>query len=72
MVRALFSTANGLHRNYYIDAMPRSELKSELQQVERLMDILNDPALVRRRRRMPRELIVARDRPRDRGGMNPR
>ncbi len=72
LVRALFSTANGLHRNYYIDAMPVSELKSELNQVERLLDILNDPDLVRRRRRLPRALIIARDRPHPRGEMSPR
>ncbi len=46
LVRDLFSTANGLHRNYYVDAMPLEDLEYEIGRVKELLRILNRPELV--------------------------
>ncbi len=40
-LRDLFAYANGLHRNYYIDAVPIEELEYELGKVKQLLEILN-------------------------------
>ena len=57
LVRDLFSTANGLHRNYYADAMPLEQLGYELSRVKSLLRILSRPELMRpprqRRRSQP-------------------
>ena len=45
-VRILFALANGLHRNYYIDATPLSAIKYEVGQVKILLDILTRPEIV--------------------------
>ncbi len=37
----LFSTANGLHRDYYIDAVPLDELYRQLDYVEELIEMLD-------------------------------
>ena len=50
LVNHLFSLANGLHRNYYIDSVPLSRLKYEIGEVKRLLDILNRPELMRPKR----------------------
>ena len=40
LVRDLFSTANGLHRNYYADAMLLEDLEYEIGRVKELLRIL--------------------------------
>lgn len=45
LFRALFSTANGLHKNYYVDAMPLDELRYEIDRVRDLLDILERPGM---------------------------
>ncbi len=39
-VRHLFAYANGLHRNYYVDATPIRQLEYEIAQVKRLLEML--------------------------------
>ena len=45
-VRDLFAVANGLHKNYYIDATPLSAIKYEVGRVKALLDILTRPEIV--------------------------
>ena len=40
-VYLLFMTANNLHRNYFIDAMPLEELRTDLAYVDELLEMLN-------------------------------
>ena len=40
-VYLLFMTADNLHRNYLIDAMPLEELRTDLAYVEELLETLN-------------------------------
>ncbi len=40
-LRLLFNTANGLHRNYYIDAMPLDELRRQMADIEELIEMLD-------------------------------
>ena len=40
-VYLLFMTANNLHRNYFIDAMPLEELRTDLAYVDELLGMLN-------------------------------
>lgn len=63
LVRGLFETAHILHQNFYVDSQSVEYLEKQLARVEKLLDILEDPDLLKRRRhRLPRELIAARDR----------
>ena len=39
-VYLLFMTANGLHKNYYMDAMPLNEIRQCLEFVEELLEML--------------------------------
>ena len=39
-VRLLFNTAHGLHKNYYVDAMPLEALEQQIGDVKALLDIL--------------------------------
>ena len=36
----LFSVANGLHRNFYMDALPLRQLRREIEAVEELLELL--------------------------------
>ena len=45
-VRDLFVIANGLHKNYYIDATPLSEIEYEVGRVKTLLNILTRPEIV--------------------------
>ncbi len=40
-LRLLFSVASGLHRNYYIDAVPLDALRYEIDKVEELLEMLD-------------------------------
>ena len=40
-VRELFSTAAGLHQNYYVDATPIEEIAYEIDRVKELLEMLN-------------------------------
>ena len=40
-VRYLFAFANGLHRNYYVDATPIKQLEYEIGKVKELLAILD-------------------------------
>ena len=40
-VYLLFMTANNLHLNYFIDAMPLEELRTDLAYVDELLEMLN-------------------------------
>ena len=39
-MRILFSVANGLHRNYYVDAIPLHELRVEIEMAQELLEML--------------------------------
>ena len=40
-LRDLFAYAHGLHRNYYVDAMPIEELRFQIGKAEEMLDILD-------------------------------
>ena len=40
-LRDLFSYPHGLHRNYYVDAMPIEELRYEIGKAEEMLDMLD-------------------------------
>ena len=39
-LRILFSVANGLHRNNYVDAIPLHELRVEIEMAQELLEML--------------------------------
>lgn len=41
MLRTLFAVANGLHQNYYMDAVPLHEIRQDISEVEELLKILD-------------------------------
>ena len=47
LVAALFATARGLHQNFYADTMPLKSLKGDIELTQKLLAILETPALLR-------------------------
>ena len=41
MLRTLFAVANGLHQNYYMDAVPLREMRRDISEVEDLLEMLD-------------------------------
>ena len=73
LVEGLFDTAHNLHRNFYQDSQTVERLEHRLSRIDKLLDILEDPALLKKRRhRFPRQLIAARDRHAGDSEMRPR
>lgn len=64
LVAALFATARGLHQNFYADTMPLKSLERDIELTQKLLTILENPALLQEpSRRLPRQVIAARDIP---------
>ncbi len=46
LVSALFATARGLHQNFYADTMPLESLGRDIELTQKLLTILETPALL--------------------------
>ena len=45
-VRRLFAIANGLHKNYYVDATPLNAIEYQISEVKTLLEFLTRPEIV--------------------------